>query len=316
MAIARHEGFLLVDKPAGLSSHNAVAMVRRARGGVRAGHTGTLDPFATGLLLVALGRSTRVIRFVPSEPKVYEATIVFGEGTDTDDATGKVVDHGCVPDETSIRRAVATLTGPLDQLPPAFSAKQVGGRRAYALARRGEEPVLRPARVVVERWDIHTVSNGRLYTTITCGAGTYIRALARDLGRDCGTVAHLGALRRTRIGPFDVCNAVAPDASSEVEPLGAALALAGMNRQVVTPDDASRLGHGQAIHARKASDTLPPPAVGGDTSPSAGSAAFTALVDESGDLIAIAERVGSSYHPRVVMHAGIAQWSHTGVRHL
>jgi tRNA pseudouridine55 synthase len=282
MANPGNEGFLLVDKPAGLSSHDVVSIVRRARGGVRAGHTGTLDPFATGLLLVALGRATRLIRFVPSEPKVYDATVVFGAATDTDDATGNVVEQGPVPDERSTRDAIAALTGALEQVPPAYSAKHVDGRRAYVLARLGEQPALAPVPVVVERWDIREFSDGQLHATLTCSSGTYVRALARDLGRRCGTVAHLGALRRTRIGPFEVGEAIAPDESANVEPLAAASALAGMNRQVVSPDDVVRLSHGRAIAADAAGNNA-------------------ALVDESGDLVAVAEREGDWWRPRVVM---------------
>ena len=129
MAIASSEGFLLVDKPAGISSHDAVAKVRRARGGMRAGHTGTLDPFATGLLLVALGRATRLIRFVPSEPKVYAATIAFGTATDTDDVTGKEVEQGPIPADATVLDAIPLLTGSLPQHSLATSAAPLNAGR-------------------------------------------------------------------------------------------------------------------------------------------------------------------------------------------
>ena len=149
MATSPTDGILLVDKPAGMTSHDAVAIVRRARAGIKAGHTGTLDPMATGLLLVALGRATRLIRFVPFEPKVYRATIRFGTATDTDDATGREVDSAPAPVEAVVRDAIVQFTGTFEQRPPSFSARHVGGRRAYALARKGEKPDLAPTPVTV-----------------------------------------------------------------------------------------------------------------------------------------------------------------------
>jgi len=282
MAITSSEGFLLVDKPAGLSSHDVVARVRRARGGIRAGHTGTLDPFATGLLLVALGRATRLIRFVPAEPKVYEATIAFGSATDTDDATGNVIAEGPLPGEAAVLDAVPRLTGLIDQVPPDFSARHIDGRRAYELARKGEQPDLRPASVTVHGWDIESLGGGALRATITCSSGTYVRALARDLGRLSGSVAHLAALRRTRIGPFDVESAVTPDQSGEAVLVSAADALVGISRQVIAGEAVARVAQGRAVEAQ-------------------GDGPNVALVDESGALVAVAERDGEWWQPRVVI---------------
>jgi tRNA pseudouridine55 synthase len=282
MAIASSEGFLLVDKPAGISSHDAVANVRRARGGIRAGHTGTLDPFATGLLLVALGRATRLIRFVPSEPKVYAATIAFGTATDTDDVTGNVVERGPVPGNATVLDAIPHLSGPLQQVPPAFSARHVGGRRAYEVARTGNQPDLAPASVTVHGWKIEALGDGTLQATISCSSGTYIRSLARDLGRFCGTAAHLAALRRTRIGPFDVQDAVLPDESGDHPVIPAADALVGLTRQVVGGEDVVRLTQGRPVAARE-------------------NGANVALVDESGALVAVGERDGEWWQPRVVI---------------
>jgi tRNA pseudouridine55 synthase len=282
MAIASREGFLLVDKPAGLSSHDVVAKVRRARGGIRGGHTGTLDPFATGLLLVALGRATRLIRFVPSEPKVYQASILFGAATDTDDATGNVVGEGPVPDRETVLAAIPSLTGPLEQVPPAYSARHVDGRRAYEVARTGQQPDLRPASVVVHAWDVEALGGATLRATISCSSGTYIRALARDLGRLCGTAAHLAALRRTRIGPFDVRDAVLPHESMDAPLVSATDALVGMSRQVVAGDDLTRLSQGRPVMAHE-------------------EGAHVALVDEAGALLAVGERDGTWWQPRVVI---------------
>src|SRR3954466_13494642 len=147
-------GFLLVDKPAGMTSHDVVARVRRATDTKRVGHTGTLDPFATGLLVVLIGRGTRLIPYVSGEPKVYEATIRFGAETDTDDLTGSVTRDAALPDGAAIAEGVARLTGPIEQVPPAYSAKQVGGRRAYAAARQGAPLELPPVRVNVQEWKL------------------------------------------------------------------------------------------------------------------------------------------------------------------
>jgi tRNA pseudouridine55 synthase len=142
---------------------------------------------------------------------VYEAVIAFGSETDTDDATGEVTRSAPAPAEADVRAAIVTLTGEIEQVPPAYSAKKVAGKRAYAAARSGEALELAPAGVVVHRWDVGAYADGVLTATITCGGGTYIRALARDLGRFAGSAAHLAALRRTRIGKFDVADATPAD---------------------------------------------------------------------------------------------------------
>lgn len=206
------EGLLLVDKPAGITSHDVVDRVRRAYGERSVGHLGTLDPFATGLLLVLVGRATRLATFLDVEPKVYEAVISFGSETDTDDTTGEATRSAPPPAESDVRAAIVMLTGDIEQVPPAYSAKKVGGKRAYAAARSGEALELPPASVVVHRWDVGAYTDGKLAARITCGGGTYIRALARDLGRLSGSAAHLASLRRTRIGKFDVADATAADA--------------------------------------------------------------------------------------------------------
>lgn len=202
------EGLLLVDKPAGITSHDAVQIVRRAYDQSSVGHLGTLDPFATGLLVMLLGRSTRLATFIDGDPKVYEAVIAFGSETNTDDLTGDVVRTGPVPSELDVLAAVKNLTGEIQQVPPAFSAKQIDGKRAYVSARKGEQMELKPVTVNVFDWKIDSFSDGELRATISCTGGTYIRSLARDLGRATGSAAHLTALRRTRSGDFDVANAV------------------------------------------------------------------------------------------------------------
>jgi tRNA pseudouridine55 synthase len=201
------QGLLLVDKPAGMTSHDVVQQVRRIYGERSIGHLGTLDPFATGLLILLIGRATRLATFIETEPKVYEAGIKFGAETDTDDATGTVIRTGALPREADVRAAVKLLTGPISQVPPAYSAKSVDGTRAYDAARRGQPLALPAVNVTVHAWDLHRLTKDSLFATITCTGGTYIRALARDLGRIAGSAGHLESLRRTRVGSFDVSDA-------------------------------------------------------------------------------------------------------------
>ena len=206
------QGLLLVDKPAGMTSHNVVQQVRRIYGQRSIGHLGTLDPFATGLLVLLLGRATRLATFLDTEPKVYEAVIAFGTETDTDDETGTAIRSGEYPLETGVLEGIRSLTGRIAQVPPAYSAKSVDGTRAYDAARRGEPLTLPPSDVTVHNWEITELRSESLTAVITCSGGTYIRALARDLGRLAGSAGHLRSLRRTRVGRFDIANAVTLEA--------------------------------------------------------------------------------------------------------
>ena len=201
------QGLLLVDKPGGMTSHDVVQHVRRIYGERSIGHLGTLDPFATGLLVLLIGRATRLATFLDTEPKVYEATIRFGAETDTDDVTGTVIRTANLPRESDVRAGIERLTGTISQVPPAYSAKSVEGTRAYDAARRGEPLDLPAVDVTVQSWDITQLDGDTLSAVITCGGGTYIRALARDLGRLASSAAHLSSLRRIRVGQFDVRNA-------------------------------------------------------------------------------------------------------------
>lgn len=205
------EGLLLLDKPAGITSHDAVDAVRRAYGERSIGHLGTLDPFATGLLIVLVGRSTRLATFIVTEPKVYRARIAFGTETMTDDPTGEATRSASPPSEAAVRKGIEELTGELSQIPPAYSAKQIDGKRAYVAAREGKPLDLAPSQVTVHKWHVLEWSAAGVVAEITCSTGTYIRALARDLGRLTGSAAHLAALRRTRSGEFDVASAITLD---------------------------------------------------------------------------------------------------------
>lgn len=217
------EGLLLVDKPAGITSHDAVQIVRRVYDQSSVGHLGTLDPFATGLLVMLLGRATRLATFIDGDPKVYEAVIEFGRETNTDDLTGDVVRSADIPDEDIIRKMIPSLTGAIEQVPPAFSAKQIDGRRAYVSARKGEQVELKPVSVTVFDWSAIKYEAGALRATIACTGGTYIRSLARDLGRAAGSAAHLSELRRLRSGEFDVVNAVTLETIKNAPPTLVAL---------------------------------------------------------------------------------------------
>jgi tRNA pseudouridine55 synthase len=279
------DGLLLVDKPSGVTSHDAVAVARRALGTKRVGHTGTLDPFATGLLVLLVGRGTRLAQYVAGEPKVYDATIVFGAETTTDDLTGEVTRVAALPNEDDVDRAVQSLTGPLLQTPPDYSAKRVAGRRAYAAARAGTPLALDPVPVVVHSWLIRRRTATELEVTITCGGGTYVRALARDLGRAASSAAHLGALRRIGSGPFDVTDAVSlddldRDRAAALKPLR--LAIPHLPTQVLGDDDLRRVRHGNSVATPI-------------------DAPLAALLDSHDQLVAIARGDGGMLRPCVVM---------------
>lgn len=204
-------GLLLVDKPAGVTSHDVVLRVRDIYGERSIGHLGTLDPFATGLLVLLIGRATRLATFLDTEPKVYDAVIAFGTETDTDDCTGAVNRRAPPPGEEEVRAAIATFRGVIEQIPPAYSAKSVDGVRAYERARKGEAVTLAPVSVTVHEVEVKELHADTLRALITCSGGTYIRALARDLGRAASSAAHLQSLRRIRVGEFDVSDAFSLD---------------------------------------------------------------------------------------------------------
>jgi tRNA pseudouridine55 synthase len=267
-----------------MTSHDVVAIARRALGERRIGHAGTLDPFATGLLVLLVGRTTRLLPYLDGEPKVYHARIQFGTETDTDDATGRVVREARPPIRADVDRAIAALTGILDQEPPAYSAKQVSGQRAYDAARRGTPVTLPPARVTVHSWQVKARTTDTVDVTITCSGGTYVRALARDLGRQAGSAAHLATLRRTRSGPFDVGEACAMDAlrGGRCVPLPPLRALGSLVVEHLDGAGADRAARGNLIDATVAGDRA-------------------ALVGPNGELVAVAERIGSSWQPRTVL---------------
>ena len=243
-------GLVVVDKEAGWTSHDVVARCRRIFGQRRVGHAGTLDPDATGVLLVGLGRATRLLRFLTALPKTYEGEVVLGTATSTLDASGAVT--GIWDMErvglAQVRVAAETLTGPIEQIPPMVSAVKVDGRRLHALAREGIE-VDRAARpVTVHRFDVAPATDAGVFRVeVECSSGTYIRVLAADLGAALGGGAHLRNLRRTRIGSFTVDGARVVDELTPAMVLSPAQALRDLDQVVVTSDVQQHIARGLAL---------------------------------------------------------------------
>jgi tRNA pseudouridine55 synthase len=202
-------GWIVLDKPKGISSATGVAKVRRLFDGAKAGHGGTLDPLATGVLPIALGEATKVMGYILNSNKAYRATVVWGESRNTEDAEGRVTGTSPHrPDCAAILAALPGFTGRLSQQPPAFSALKVDGRRAYAAARAGEPVELKPREIDVFTLELVESGPSHAVLDVFCGKGTYIRALARDIALALGTLGYLGDLRRTRAGPFAESQAI------------------------------------------------------------------------------------------------------------
>jgi len=231
-------GVLLIDKPSGSTSHDIVARVRRILDEKRCGHTGTLDPFATGLLILCLGRATRLSRFLTAAFKSYEATIRFGYATDTYDRTGTPV--GAVrdyePDREGLVRTLSSFEGRQMQVPPAFSAKKFGGKRLYQLAREGVPVTARPVEVEIQELELLDIEGAEARIRVTVSSGTYIRSLAHDVGEKLGAGAHLKELRRIAIASFSVSEAVDLETLETCATFGTGCAGASL----LSPEDALR----------------------------------------------------------------------------
>jgi tRNA pseudouridine55 synthase len=220
------DGVLLIDKPSGITSHDAVALVRRTLGVRKVGHAGTLDPMATGLLLMGVGRATRLLRFLGDLPKEYEGTGVLGVETDTLDADGEVTRDdpaaAAVVTDAALRSAMASLVGEIEQTPPAYSAVKVEGERLYKAARRGEAPDVPTRTVRVDAFDLGSFATPAFTFVVRCSGGTYVRSMVRDVGVSLGCGAHLSGLRRTATGPFRVEDARPPhDPGTPLAPVAA-----------------------------------------------------------------------------------------------
>ena len=245
------DGLLIVDKPAGCTSHDVVGRTRRLAGTRKVGHAGTLDPMATGVLVLGIGRATRLLGHLSLTDKAYEATIRLGATTVTDDAEGAVVttaDASTVSD-ADVAAVLATLTGDIEQVPSSVSAIKVDGKRSYARVRAGETVELKGRAVTVSRLEVLARRGEELDVVVECTSGTYVRALARDLGAALGVGGHLTALRRTRVGPFDLGAARTLEQHAEalaVVPLGDAVA-ASFPRRELTGSEALDLSYGKKL---------------------------------------------------------------------
>ena len=283
-------GLLLVDKAGGMTSHDVVARARRVLSVRKVGHAGTLDPMATGLLVLGVGSATRLLGHVGGHDKTYAATIRLGQSTVTDDREGEVLATTSTAqvDDAAITAALAAQTGPLQQVPSSVSAVKVDGRRSYDRVRAGEDVELAPRSVTVHRLDVHRIERPTddlvdVAVTVSCTAGTYIRAIARDAGAALGVGGHLTALRRTASGPFSV------ERAAPVEEAGAALAAGGGDgflplalaattvfpARAVTEEESRAIGYGQRI-------------------PATGAPGLHAAVDPQGRLVALLEDAGTS----------------------
>ncbi len=284
------DGMLLVDKPAGVSSHDVVAQVRRAARTKRVGHAGTLDPFATGLLVLAVGQATRLLPYLDAEPKVYEARFRFGFETDSDDVTGLPTTTAPLPDWSLLDHAIVSLSGAIQQIPPAYSAKHVDGERAYKKARRGEAVELKPVDIVVHDWRVVNHSASTLDVVITCKGGTYVRALARDLGRALQSAAHCATLRRVQSGRCNVADATAlatlergSVADGHVALMSPIPALQDMTLVSISADAEANIRMGRSIDAID-------------------NGARAVLVSRDDRIVSIANRTGTNrWQPKVVL---------------
>jgi tRNA pseudouridine55 synthase len=311
-------GLVIVDKPGGMTSHDVVARIRRLAGTRRVGHAGTLDPMATGVLVVGVEKATRLLGYLTLTEKEYAATIRLGQSTSTDDAEGDITSTASTVDvsaaaltQQQLAKAVAGLTGEIQQVPPAVSAIKVDGQRAYRLTRAGAAPELKPRPVTVHEFAVtavrHVSGDGQvgglvdLDATVRCSSGTYVRALARDLGTAVGAGGHLTRLRRTRVGGYGIDQAHTLDQlaeSFEVLPLAQAASAAFPVRQL-TADEARRLAHG----GRLAAAAVAAVAAGADV---AGAAAVTdtraptAAYAPDGTLIALLTEESGQARPLVV----------------
>ena len=301
-------GLLIIDKPAGITSHDVVGRVRHILHERRVGHTGTLDPFATGVLLVLVGRATRLAQFLSADDKEYDAIIRIGYATDTGDITGAPLSEPTATPgwtEELIEAAMATLRGEIEQTPPMYSAKKIAGRKLYELARRGEEVERKPIRVCIHQFEPirpggELIKDNRdgtfdFYVHVRCSSGTYVRTLAEDFGKRLNVGAHLAELKRTSVGNFQLTDAITLDKLKSrftEEALGTVLvppdsALSHMPFVHLSDSDARKAQHGMEVEIKgKWAD--------GTT---------VRMCDESGELIAVGNfRTDvQRLHPRVVI---------------
>ena len=277
-------GIFIIDKPEGKTSHDVVQSIRKKFKTSKVGHLGTLDPMATGVLPIAIGKATRIQQWIPNSPKEYEGQIRFGFTTDTYDSKGTATSeerplNAIVGD---VEQAMRCLTGAIDQIPPPFSAKKIGGVPAYKLARRRQSVEMAPVKVEVQTFEAVTLDPPLMTFRVVCSPGTYVRSLAHDLGQRLGCGAHLTALRRTRSGEFRIADAVAPDKVSEQDLVSMDRLLSGIPTIEVSETDEVKIVHGNAIR-------------GGD------GPEFARIFNKRGEFLAIALVENGWVHPRLVL---------------
>jgi tRNA pseudouridine55 synthase len=295
------DGVLLLDKPSGPTSHDVVARLRRTSGERTIGHTGTLDPRATGLLPLVFGRATRLASLLTGGDKTYEATIRLGYFTDTDDADGVRVgsDRGQTPTDDELDAALERFRGTFDQVPPNHSAKRVGGERAYDLARQARPVELKPVSVTVHALERTGRAADLVDVRVTASSGFYVRSLARDLGRALGCGAHLASLRRTHSGSFDVARALPLEEAEGLGPglaarlLSPAEALPELAAVTLTEAGLKRALHGNPVGPEHLAERRVPPPVG--------LKGPVRVLSSDGRLVALAQSRGGALHPVVVL---------------
>lgn len=293
-------GLVVIDKPAGFTSHDVVAKLRGVYGQRRIGHAGTLDPDATGVLLVGLGRATRLLRFLQEEGKSYRGDVAFGVATSTLDAAGEVLDRTPMSiSEADVVAAARRFVGDIEQVPPMVSAIKIGGRRLHELARRGEDVERAPRPVRIDRLEIEAFEPGPYPVAtivVACSSGTYVRTLAADLGAALGGCAHLAALRRLSVGAFTLAEAH-PLAEVEAEPAAFVMPLAeamrGLERITIDAERSRAVRHGVPFPVTTFEEEL-------------GEGPF-AMIDPDGDLLAVYERRGGGLKPAVVIAADASE---------
>lgn len=281
-------GILNIRKPKGITSHDVVAQVRRTLGTKRVGHAGTLDPMATGVLVVAVGPATRFLQYMSLEPKVYRAEITFGVSTETFDAEGAVTQQRDLPAnlDQKVEQALPLFRGKITQLPPMFSAVKVAGRALYHYARRGEEAERKERPVFIETFDLNWKEPGVAIADVVCSGGTYVRSLAHDLGEAVGCGAHLSALHRLRVGPYQDEASVELEAVSREKLVPLIQALTPMPMADLNEAQVDHVRHGRAVVLRQSYDSR-----------------FVGLVGPAGVLVGVGRVTGNRVQPDCVLPA-------------
>ncbi|MES1227191.1 MAG: tRNA pseudouridine(55) synthase TruB [Armatimonadota bacterium] len=279
-------GVLNIAKPGGMTSHDVVAQVRRRLGTKRVGHAGTLDPMATGVLVVAVGPATRFLQYMSLEPKVYEAEIQFGITTDSYDADGNQTETRPLPADLNglVDKALTSFSGKIVQLPPMYSAVKVQGKALYQYARKGEEVERKERPVFVETFDVAWISSGLAKSHIVCSGGTYVRSLAHDLGEAVGCGAHLSALHRSRVGPYQSSGSIPLDEVAAEKLIPLVDALAPMRMVQVNEVQIDHVRHGRVVAMKEEFDVR-----------------FVGLTGADGTVIGVARAEGNRLHPECVL---------------